>query len=159
MTHLLTKSWYLLFLFIFLFYFSLHALLYEASALGANFFVAAPPALSLSFASTHIHNIYIGTTYFSANYTIENNFGTLVNSGTAMYSDPGVYNIDGFQGAFVDSVFTSGFADRNKCLPIMATGSESVFVLYILGEGEFYGSYLAYPCVEFQEDVYEYYAI
>ena len=31
--------------------------------------------------------------------------------------------------------------------------------LYTLGDGEFHGSYLAYPCVDFQEDVYEYYVI
>ena len=132
-------------------------LCFAASAMGFEFFVAAPP---VEIPGSYLpQTIYIGTAYPNAGYTIKNNSGTAVPSGNATSFFPALYSIHGFEGGFVIPVFTSEFTNRNKGFQIMATGTESLFVLYTLGDDKIFGSFLAYPCVNFQENVYKYYAI
>ena len=127
--------------------------------MGTNFFVAAPPARSSSPINLP-HTIYVGTAYSTAGYTIEDSSGSQVNQGIATSSSPGTYFFDGSIGALTAPVLSSAFGDRNNGLHIMAVGNESLFVLYTLGDEEFFGSFLSYPCVDFQESsLYEYYAV
>ena len=122
---------------------------HTASSYGKDFFVAVPDTFGFGVTS----ELVIGTPSANTSYSVETATG-IVQNGYVSYSNPATVTVS------VDLlVESSRYAEREKGIHVRATAEDPIFVFVITRHFVGFGDFLAYPCIDFDRDSYEYFAI
>ncbi len=129
----------------------MNCIFYTESTYGTEFFVAVPETFGFFISS----QLIIGTPSPNNNATYRINATGGFHSGLVTFGSPAVIGLNYLRL----SVLGADFGNREKGLQIQATGAP-IFVLLVVNSEFFgFGSFLAFPILDFQQDSYEYYAI
>ena len=137
-------------------YIYMYILIYIYIIAASNFgdCIVLAPLQSISL--ENVQKVLIVTAHTNVGYFVQNATGEIICSGNTTASNPGVFT-PGFYSA--SPVMSSGSNDRHKGWYICSTGEHPISVLYSSRDISSFTTYLAYPCVNFQEDQYEYFGV